>query len=45
MGVCDKCGKRIKGTSSAYLMSQRSEAYLKHDRECIGKPTLGKDKQ
>lgn len=36
MGCCSKCGKRVKGTSAAYLMSERSRNMIEHEKNCKG---------
>lgn len=38
MGCCCYCGKRVKGTSSNYLMSQRSTSMLAHEKVCEMNP-------
>ncbi len=38
MSKCNYCHKSIKGTSSAYLMSQRSYYDTKHENECPMNP-------
>lgn len=45
MGICHKCGKRVKGTSSAYLMSQRSDNMIRHEKSCNGNPNCRSCKQ
>ena len=44
MGKCCYCNKAIKGTSSAYLMSQRSANMLIHEKNCVMNPNIGKRK-
>lgn len=36
MGICSKCNKRVKGTSSSYLMSERSRNMIDHEKTCKG---------
>jgi hypothetical protein len=38
MGCCTHCGKRVKGTSSSYLMSQRSSNMTRHENSCKENP-------
>jgi hypothetical protein len=38
MSKCNYCHKAIKGTSSAYLMSERTYYNNKHEKECSMNP-------